>query len=705
MKTQLCPASGSSSDASRSLLALWTGFGAVGLALSLAACSATATGDSDAGGASEEEDCRRGEVWNGRRCVPVEDERDNGDNEDGTEVDAGPEDTLLPDGGVCEPGALECENATTVRSCNADGTEWVLEPCEEGLGCSSGQCVVGGNACEPGAVLGCASTTALRVCSSNGVDAEAQACPAETPNCRSGACTAQICEPNSLSCNGNDVVQCNSDGNATTVLETCETACGDGVCIDPCEGNGKSYVGCAFFAVDLDQFAVPCIDSFECTGGVCDGGYCSDSNARNTPFAVTVSNASASAVDVIAYNGTGAEVARSSVDPNGLTTLNLPSSTIDNSTLTSESYRIEATGPVTMHQFNPATNVGAFSNDASLLLPATAVGRDYLVMGWPMQDSDAFKTYIGIIAVEEGTTTVTISPTANLQAGAGGTPAGISAGSTGTYTLTRGQVLTLSTAVAEGLDLTGTGITADQNISVFWGSECSNVPLNVSYCDHMEEQLFPVDTWGLDFVGAKLAPRGTEADLWRILASTDNTLIRTVPAIAGVDGRRINRGEFVEFATTADFVVGASAPISVGHFMVGSSYPKNPGGTCPGAFGQRGACAIPGNLCESGSGIGDPAFLIAVPESQFRSDYIVLTPDEYQQDFLNIIAPSGAVITLDGSPIASPDARVGGWDIYRRRVEDGVHRLSGTAAFGLYAYGYDCDVSYAYPGGLNLDSL
>lgn len=681
------------------------GIGTVGLVFALSACSASSGEEEDAGGGTDEEDCRRGEVWNGRRCVPVEDGRDTGENEDTGVLDTGVEDTLLPDGGVCEPSALECQDANTVRRCNFEGTEWILEPCEEGLNCSSGQCVVGGNSCEPGAVLGCASTTALRICSSNGVDAEAEPCPSDTPNCRDGACTDQVCAPNSLSCAGNDVVQCNSDGNATTVLETCETACSAGVCIDPCEGNGKSYVGCAFFAVDLDQFAVPCTDSFECGGGSCDGGYCSDSNARGTPFAVTVSNASASAVEVIAYSGTGAEVARSNVDPNGLATLTLPSSTIDNSSLTSESYRLEATGPVTMHQFNPATNVGAFSNDASLLLPATAVGRDYLVMGWPMQDSDAFKTYIGIIAVEEGTTTVTITPTANLQAGAGGTPAGINAGATGTYTLTRGQVLTLSSAVAEGLDLTGTEITATSNISVFWGSECSNVPLGVTFCDHMEEQLFPVDTWGLDFIGAKLARRGTEADLWRIMASADNTLIRTVPAITGVDGRRINRGEFVEFAYKDDFVVGASNPISVGHFMVGSSYPSSPGGTCStGLFGRSG-CAIPGNLCESGSGIGDPAFLIAVPESQFRSDYIVLTPDEYQQDYLNIIAPSGSVITLDGSPVSSPDARVGGWDIYRRRVEDGVHRLSGTANFGLYAYGYDCDVSYAYPGGLNLESL
>jgi len=739
---------------------LLTGIGAVGVVLSLAACGANSNGDSNAGGASEE-DCRRGEVWNGSRCVP-DGERDDGERADRDNGDAGPQDTLLPDGGLCEPDALQCENATTVRSCNADGTSWTLQPCEQGFGCSNGQCVVGGNgcepgevlgcagtialricasngldtsaqicpaetpncqsgtctaqlcepgalecentttvrscnadgtewvlqtceaglgcfggqcivggnACEPGEVLGCASTTALRVCSSNGIDDDARDCPAETPDCRSGVCSLQICEPDSLSCNGNDVVQCNSGGDATSVLETCRAACAGGVCVNPCESGVQSYLGCTFFAVDLDQWA------------------------PTTPFGVTVSNASASPVEVIAYNGTGAEVARSNVEPDGLTTLRLPNSTISDSSLTSESYRIEATGPVTMHQFNPIDTASAFSTDASLLLPATAVGSEYLVMGWPVPVINYANTYVGVIAVEEGTTIVSITPTTNLLAGLRGIPAGINAGTTGTYSLTRGQVLTLSTWVTAGLDLTGTEISADKNISVFWGSECSNVPLNVTYCDHMEEQLFPVDTWGLDFIGAKFAPRGTEPDLWRILASQDNTLIQTVPAIAGIDGRRINRGEFLEFSATADFVISASAPISVGQFMVSSSYPT-PSGFC---------CAIP-RTCSTGTGIGDPAFLIAVPESQFRSDYIVLTPATYQQDFLNIIAPSGAVITLDGSPIASPDARVGGWDIYRRRVEDGVHRLSGTAAFGLYAYGYDCDVSYAYPGGLNLDSL
>ena len=30
------------------------------------------------------------------------------------------------------------------------------------------------------------------------------------------------------------------------------------------------------------------------------------------------------------------------------------------------------------------------------------------------------------------------------------------------------------------------------------------------------------------------------------------------------------------------------------------------------------------------------------------------------------------------------------------------HTITGTAPFALLVYGYDCDVSYAYPGGLNL---
>jgi len=44
-------------------------------------------------------------------------------------------------------------------------------------------------------------------------------------------------------------------------------------------------------------------------------------------------------------------------------------------------------------------------------------------------------------------------------------------------------------------------------------------------------------------------------------------------------------------------------------------------------------------------------------------------------------------------------------DIYRIRVEPGVHELNSNQAFGVNVYGYAADVSYAYPGGLNLEII
>jgi hypothetical protein len=171
------------------------------------------------------------------------------------------------------------------------------------------------------------------------------------------------------------------------------------------------------------------------------------------------------------------------------------------------------------------------------------------------------------------------------------------------------------------------------------------------------------------------------------------------------------RGEFIEFSQTGDFVVTATAPISVGQYMVGSSYPGIENG-CDRNFqfnGDTSQCAIPPDQQCSGGGtaIGDPAFLINVPASQFRPDYLVLTPNNYREDFLTFIAPVGTTITLDGTPLTDVPTPIPGtpWEIRRRSVPDGTHTVTATAPIGLYAYGYDCDVSYAYPGGLNLETL
>lgn len=104
--------------------------------------------------------------------------------------------------------------------------------------------------------------------------------------------------------------------------------------------------------------------------------------------------------------------------------------------------------------------------------------------------------------------------------------------------------------------------------------------------------------------------------------------------------------------------------------------------------------------------IGDPALILAVPTEQFRDEYVFLVPDAYIQDELIIIAPSGATVSLDGTPIpASSFSDAAGLRVARVGVADGPHTLTATAPVGLTVYGYDDDVSYGYPAGISLFDL
>jgi len=539
--------------------------------------------------------------------------------------------------------------------------------------------------------VGCLDPRSLGVCPSSGAGIERSACPVETPNCLAGACTTDVCIAGVRGCQGDSVVQCNAEGTGTDTLETCEFGCSGGNCVDPCAGNAKTYVGCDFYALDLDNFA----DASDPAG------------ADAQQYAITLSNAGTRGVTATVTTPEGFSQTVS-IAAGSLQSVELPQRDVIGTSRSLNSYRVQSTGPIIAHQFNPLNNSGVFSNDASLLLPATALGTEYLVAGWPSGPAGA--SYFAVVAVADGTTSVTVTapPRSGLQAG--GSVSEIPAGGSATFELAQGEVLAMRAEGATG-DPTGTRVTSTKSVAVFSGNECANVPAGVSYCDHVEEQMIPVASWDTEYLGIKFKPRGTENDVWRVIAATAGTTIQTEPVIPGVSGRTLGGGEVVEFATAIDFALSATGPISLTQMMVGSSYPNPSTSSCvragdPFPWSSERNCAIP-DTC-SGSGIGDPAMLMAVPTRQFRDNYILLTPANYTEDFLSLVAPTGTIIEIDGNPLAvSPTSRLtaGGrqWDIYKQGVPDGVHTVTGGQAFGLYAYGYDCDVSYAYAGGLNLE--
>lgn len=655
--------------------------------------------------------CPEGQEWSGRACVDSEGGGGGGGRDGGGGGGGGETDTDLPDVAAdttpsdCEPNARYCADTTTIAQCNAAGTGAVLTPCAAGQTCLDGECFGDVEECVPGTVLSCASDIAQLVCNAAGDGTEERLCPEETPTCQAGACTNQICTPGRRSCDGNSVVVCNDDGTETTFVETCETGCSGGQCVDPCAGDGKSYVGCSFVAVDLDNFATPCTSDIDCLGGTCVDGQCEGSDsAAAQQFAITVSNDADAAVDITVTSGAGAEVATQSVAAGALVSIPLPRADVNDSELSYDTYRVESTGPITVHQFNPQNNAGVFSNDASLLLPATSLGTEYIVLGWPTVTGTgaSLKAFVTIAAVTEGTTSVTVTSPVRTDPGRSGTPGALSPGVPQTFELQRGQVLSFTTGT-DSADLTGMEIVATEPIAVFAGSECANIPLDNQYCDHLEEQLTSIDTWDRDFVLARFKPRGREPDVVRILGSVDGTTIRVNPNVAGMDGRTIDRGEFVEFEITQNHIVGATQPISVAQFMVGSSYPGADNGCDRSGFGGS-SCAIPAT-CDSGSAIGDPASVMLVPASQFRDEYILLTPTGYEQDFITIVAEAGVAVQVDGRDVSATRTGVGVWEVIQVAVADGVHNVTSSRPFGLVAYGYDCDVSYAYPGGLDLESL
>jgi hypothetical protein len=142
-------------------------------------------------------------------------------------------------------------------------------------------------------------------------------------------------------------------------------------------------------------------------------------------------------------------------------------------------------------------------------------------------------------------------------------------------------------------------------------------------------------------------------------------------------------GDFVEIPdTTAMLHVRANRKILVAQYMTGQ---------------------------EAGGNMGDPAMVIAVPVEQFRTDYLFHAPPSYDLNYAEVIAPTGAIVKLDGALLegfeATPDpTRM----IARVALGIGIagnHRITASAPVGVSVYGYGQYTSYWYPGGLDLEPI
>jgi hypothetical protein len=100
---------------------------------------------------------------------------------------------------------------------------------------------------------------------------------------------------------------------------------------------------------------------------------------------------------------------------------------------------------------------------------------------------------------------------------------------------------------------------------------------------------------------------------------------------------------------------------------------------------------------------------LAVPVAQYRLDYLFHAPTNYEVNYVNVIAPLSAVVTLDGTQVTglTPTGATG-FGVARVQLGAGMsgnHTITGDMPFGISVYGYGQYTSYWYPGGLDLMAI
>src|SRR5262249_53076269 len=170
-------------------------------------------------------------------------------------------------------------------------------------------------------------------------------------------------------------------------------------------------------------------------------------------------------------------------------------------------FRVTSDAPIVAYYFNSDDQgIVASSSGSEVLLPTATWGRKYDVIDWPMPPAgtglrDPDRASVDIVASQDQTTvTVHVSMTGSVLARPG-VPV-LVGGSKQQFMMNEGDVLQLET-INPGDDLTGTLVTADKDIGVWAGVECVN-PTGGSDCDHVEEQLLPVQAWGQNYVAPRV---------------------------------------------------------------------------------------------------------------------------------------------------------------------------------------------------------
>ncbi len=229
-------------------------------------------------------------------------------------------------------------------------------------------------------------------------------------------------------------------------------------------------------------------------------------------------------------------------------------------------------------------------------------------------------------------------------------------------------------------DLTGSDVVADGPLQLIGGHDCTYVPFDRVACDHLEETVFPLETWGKRVIVGAIGDLNKMTYVLRVVSGADDNLVTFDPPIS--PPVTLARGEWMEFATKDNTLVTGTRPLLVAQYLGGQL---------------------------SVSRVGDPSLTFVPPVEQYRSQYNFLSPDTYSSNYVTVIAPEGEQVLLDGNSVLGFEPLgTTGYAIATVKLERaGAHELhsEGGAPVGISLYGFGAFTSYMLPGGLDLQLI
>lgn len=508
-------------------------------------------------------------------------------------------------------------------------------------------------------------------------------------------------------------------GNDTVLLdvgheETEGETDGEGIFCD--DGSDKpSNFGCEFWAVDMDQQ-----DALNDPASAPWGVAISSLAAGNTTIVIEINNAApGEPLDL-------ETIMEFNIPPDEVVPVVLPTRELDcgvmpndygapGTCLSSRAYRITSAAPIVVYQFNVFQN--AFSNDASLLLPTPALGKYYRILGWPAGHPIPLfgiidRSAVTIVGTEENTT-VRVVPSWRIR----GNPPIPAANPGEEIQVTLGPFDVLNLETDDGTfqddakkiaDLTGTVVFSDKPVAVFSGVESTAAPGGVvdipthpgwtdddTCClDHLEEQMFPGESLGTDYVITRSPIRSTgnyhEPDVIRFLGVAETTQV-TTSLPPPYDNFSLQPGEVRTTWADKDFTATGTKPYMIAQLLISQEYVDGPS-------------------------TGDPALTVFPPVDQYRDEYRILTPSDdgpwgWDSNFIVLSTEPDNVVTIDdvepNNCVVTAAGNVQGKSYESRRcpVSAGVHSIKGETPFGVIAYGYGSAGSYAFPGGADVERI